>query len=279
VKAEDDHRLLNSIRSGEFKRKAPCVLRNAIQRKGGLVSLIRGRNVPPPYPPAKRIGITHASETIGRMQHQSCGRKPRRKELHAEQRVLSRARETRPGATQKCRRNERYPSSNNWKRVRSPYSTRRHADPVAEIPGKEHALSWLIQISSMQRQGFLNASVQTTRRGGLRFVDADLITAVTGILPKRAFEVLRNANVVDYQARRLVSEHSVHAGNCLHQLLSSTRASATSWRSPPESESTVGEGRRFEPVRASLGRRRSSPNEDHIERVSAAGNRVQRIPC
>jgi hypothetical protein len=39
------------------------------------------RNVHPPYPPAKRIGITHASEAIGKMQHQSYGRKPRRNTL------------------------------------------------------------------------------------------------------------------------------------------------------------------------------------------------------
>ena len=52
---------------------------------------------------------------------------------------------------------------------------------------------------------------------GLGFVDAGLVAAVAGILPERALEVLRDADVVHDQPRRLVAEDAVDAGDGLHQ--------------------------------------------------------------
>ena len=52
---------------------------------------------------------------------------------------------------------------------------------------------------------------------GFGFVDANVLAAMAGILSERALEVLRYADVVHDQPRRLVAEDAVDAGDGLHQ--------------------------------------------------------------
>ena len=60
-------------------------------------------------------------------------------------------------------------------------------------------------------------------RDGLFLIDARLVLIRWAVIPQRVLEVLQDADVVDNQSTWLVLEHTIDAGNRLHQAMSAHR--------------------------------------------------------